>query len=75
MASSQSQDQPAEPARHEWFATTHWSVVLAAKGGDASAAAVALEKLCRAYWPPLYAYIRRDGCDQTEGQDLTQSVF
>jgi RNA polymerase sigma factor (sigma-70 family) len=31
--------------------------------------------LCRAYWPPLYAYIRRDGCDPTEAQDLTQEFF
>lgn len=37
--------------------------------------AVALEKLCRTYWPPLYAYIRRDGHDATEAQDLTQEFF
>jgi len=59
----------------QWFATTHWSVVLAAKQGDPSEAAVALEKLCRTYWPPLYAYIRRDGQDATEAQDLTQEFF
>lgn len=64
----------AESGR-QWFATTHWSVVLTAKQGDASEAAGALEKLCRAYWPPLYAYIRRDGCDATEAQDLTQEFF
>lgn len=58
----------------QWFLTTHWSVVLAAQQGDAAAAA-ALEQLCRAYWPPLYAYIRRDGCDATEAQDLTQEFF
>ena len=57
------------------FATTHWSVVLAARQGDSSEAAGALEKLCRTYWPPLYAYIRRDGCDKTEAQDLTQEFF
>lgn len=59
----------------QWFATTHWSVVLAAKRGDSSAAATALERLCRAYWPPLYAYIRREGHDPTEAQDLTQEFF
>ena len=58
-----------------WFATTHWSVVLAAKQGEPSEAAAALEKLCRTYWPPLYAYIRRDGHDVTEAQDLTQEFF
>ena len=59
----------------QWFATTHWSVVLAAKQGETAGADVALEKLCRAYWPPLYAYIRRDGHDTTEAQDLTQDFF
>jgi RNA polymerase sigma-70 factor (ECF subfamily) len=58
-----------------WFATTHWSVVMAAKQGDSSTAAAALEKLCRTYWPPLYAYIRRDGQNATEAQDLTQEFF
>ena len=32
----------------QWFATTHWSVVMAAKQGGSSQAAAALEKLCRA---------------------------
>jgi RNA polymerase sigma-70 factor (ECF subfamily) len=59
----------------QWFATTHWSVVLAAKQSDSAQAAAALEKLCRAYWRPLYAYIRRDGHDATEAQDLTQEFF
>jgi DNA-directed RNA polymerase specialized sigma24 family protein len=58
-----------------WFATTHWSVVLAAKQSEPSEAAAALETLCATYWPPLYAYIRRDGCDKTEAQDLTQEFF
>lgn len=57
------------------FLTTHWSIVLAAKEGDASEAEAALEKLCRTYWPPVYAYIRRDGHDPTEAQDLTQEFF
>jgi len=58
-----------------WFATTHWSVVLAAKQDDVAEKAAALEKLCRTYWPPLYAYIQRDGHDATEAQDLTQEFF
>jgi RNA polymerase sigma factor (sigma-70 family) len=49
--------------------------VLAAKQDDSAGADVALEKLCRAYWPPLYAYILRDGHDKTEAQDLTQDFF
>ena len=59
----------------QWFATTHWSVVLAAQDGDSPAASEALNDLCRAYWPPLYAYIRRQGHDVTEAQDLTQEFF
>ncbi len=50
-------------------------MLAAKKGGDSSEADAALEKLCRAYWQPLYAYIRRDGQDATEAQDLTQEFF
>ena len=57
------------------FATTHWSVVLAAKGGGSPRSDEAMEKLCRAYWPPLYAYIRREGHSATDAQDLTQEFF
>jgi RNA polymerase sigma factor (sigma-70 family) len=71
--SSPALDPPAGGA--QWFATTHWSIVLAAKQSDSSQAAAALEKLCQAYWRPLYAYIRRDGHDATEAQDLTQDFF
>src|SRR5687767_13436778 len=44
------------------FATTRWSVVLlAAEGGEGEAARHSLEALCRSYWYPVYAYIRRSG--------------
>src|SRR5262245_43210898 len=62
----------SEPAA---FATTHWSVVLAAREPDVSQAAAALEKLCRTYWYPLYAYVRRKGHDVHDAQDLTQEFF
>ena len=57
------------------FATTHWSVVL--KAGDLAApdAQAALTKLCQQYWPPLYAFARREGCKPEEAQDLTQEFF
>ena len=56
------------------FATTHWSVVLAA-GQKNSGADQALEKLCRTYWYPLYAFIRRSGYTQHDAEDLTQEFF
>jgi len=56
------------------FNTTHWSVVLAAQG-ESTAADEALEKLCRAYWRPLYAFVRREGRNIEEAQDLTQAFF
>src|SRR5947207_2396956 len=57
------------------FATTHWSVVLAAGQKDSPHTAAALEKLCRVYWYPLYAYVRRRGSSPEDAQDLTQSFF
>ncbi|MBI4325777.1 MAG: hypothetical protein HY674_11000 [Chloroflexi bacterium] len=48
------------------FATTHWSVVLAASDTAIPGARAALEKLCRTYWYPLYAYVRRRGPDAQE---------
>ena len=57
------------------FTTTHWSVVLAAGQGESPRAAQALERLCRSYWYPLYAYVRRSGHRPEDAQDLTQEFF
>src|SRR5438876_9501974 len=57
------------------FATTHWSVVLAASERDSPQADEALASLCQAYWPPLYAFIRRRGHQEDEAKDLTQEFF
>ena len=57
------------------FATTHWSLVLAAGSAESTQARAALEKLCRTYWYPLYAYIRRKGHRPPDAQDLTQAFF
>jgi RNA polymerase sigma-70 factor (ECF subfamily) len=59
----------------DWFATTHWSVILQAVAPDSPQAKQALEKLCRAYWLPLYTYIRRQGYAPHDAQDLTQGFF
>ncbi len=57
------------------FATTHWSVVLAAGEAATPRAQAALEQLCRTYWYPLYAYLRRFGHNEADAQDLIQSFF
>ena len=56
------------------FATTHWSVVMAANGSTPSARE-ALEELGRAYWYPLYAFVRRQGRGPHDAEDLTQGFF
>ena len=56
------------------FRTTHWSIVLAARG-QSPAAEEALEKLCRTYWRPIYGYLRRQGVGPEEAKDLTQGFF
>ena len=57
------------------FATTHWTVVLSAQPGDSDAAHGALETLCRIYWAPLYAFLRRQGLSSADAEDLVQGFF
>jgi len=57
------------------FATTQWSMVVAVRDGGSAEAFTALEGLCRSYWRPVYAYIRRDGFSREDAQDLTQEFF
>ncbi|MGA2246060.1 MAG: sigma-70 family RNA polymerase sigma factor [Verrucomicrobiota bacterium] len=57
------------------FRSTHWSVVLAAGDSQSAETGNALEKLCRAYWYPLYAFVRRQGWNEHDSQDLTQGFF
>src|ERR1700683_2533921 len=57
------------------FPNTRWSVVLAATQQPSPESAAALEALCRAYWYPLYAYVRRCGQSPHDAQDLTQEFF
>src|SRR5512139_209116 len=57
------------------FATTHWSVVLAATNRESPEAATALEQLCRTYWYPLYAFVRRQGYSAQDGEDLLLGFF
>ena len=57
------------------FATTHWTVVLAAGRRHTSQSDLALEELCRTYWFPLYGYVRRQGHTKEDAEDLVQGFF
>jgi len=57
------------------FTTTHWSVVLAAGQVTSARYREAIQTLCRTYWFPLYAYLRRQGYDTHQAQDYTQAFF
>jgi RNA polymerase sigma factor (sigma-70 family) len=57
------------------FATTRWSMVLAAGKGESPDAHAALATLCKRYWYPLYAFVRRSGHQPADAQDLTQEFF
>lgn len=58
------------------FVTTRWTQVVAAgRPADSTHVRAALEQLCRAYWYPLYAFVRRQGHSPHDAQDLTQEFF
>jgi RNA polymerase sigma-70 factor (ECF subfamily) len=65
----------AEPPLAARFPTTHWSRVVAAGDRAAPEAREALAELCRAYWYPLYAFVRRKGHGPEDAQDLVQGFF
>jgi RNA polymerase sigma-70 factor (ECF subfamily) len=68
-------DHFAPDATNAWFATTQWTLVLAARELGSPSADQALEALCRNYWRPLYGFVRRRGYGPAEAQDLTQEFF
>jgi len=57
------------------FATTHWSLILAAGDPKNPAASEAMARLCESYWYPLYVFVRRQVNDVHEAQDFTQAFF
>jgi RNA polymerase sigma factor (sigma-70 family) len=71
--SDQASESLASPPSQ--FVTTHWSMVLAAKDRDSPQAREALAGLCATYWYPLYAFVRRQGNNAEDAQDLTQEFF
>src|SRR5665213_3953075 len=70
MNSDQSSTTPGDV-----FATTHWTVVLAAGNRSTPQSVSALEELCRSYWFPLYAYVRRRGHNKEDAEDSVQAFF
>jgi len=66
---------PLTGAAGPQFCTTHWSVVLAAGRESSPQTDQALEVLCRAYWFALYVFVRRQGYDVEDAQDLTQGFL
>lgn len=72
MSSSDNASLAGTPAR---FATTNWSMVLAAGDAAAPQSRLALAALCQGYWYPLYAFIRRQGHAPEQSLDLTQEFF
>ena len=70
-----SSDCASTSAPGDVFATTHWTVVLAAGQRRTPQSDHALEELCRIYWFPLYAYVRRRGYSKEDAEDLTQTFF
>src|SRR5947207_38600 len=57
------------------FATTHWSLVIAAARNSSPQARTALQELCGTYWYPVYAFVRRRGQQPDDARDLTQEFF
>ncbi len=68
-------DHPLSAVRAGRFMTTQWTVVLAAGRNSTDQSRQALATLCRAYWYPLYAFVRRSGHSPVEAEDLTQAFF
>lgn len=62
---------------HGRFNTTRWSIVLSCvdTDGDTQKMHTALAELCKIYWRPVFAFIRRLGHSPQDAQDLTQDFF
>jgi RNA polymerase sigma factor (sigma-70 family) len=69
------QTSTADPRSESSFQNTLWSRILLAGRLDHADSRQALEELCRAYWYPIYAFLRRWGYDHEKTQDLTQGFF
>jgi len=74
MADSE-QSQTQTRMHRPVFTTTSWTAVVVAGRSDSEEAKDALTQLCRTYWKPLHAFIRRLGHSEADANDLTQEFF
>lgn len=63
------------PAAAGLFPTTMWSVVVNAHAAEESVALQALDRLARAYWQPLHAFLVTRSVASGEAEDCVQSFF
>jgi DNA-directed RNA polymerase specialized sigma24 family protein len=56
------------------FCTTQWTIVMRARG-DSDESREALGTLCEVYWSPVFEFLRREGRDSEDSQELTQEFF
>jgi len=75
VGNDQVTDTTPAPAPESSFQATRWTQVVNARDPTSPQGARALEELCRAYWYPLYAFVRRKGYAPQEAEDLTQGFF
>src|SRR6266566_649772 len=66
-----------ETTREGLFASTRWTMVLDAGESQTppDQALSALSELCRIYWRPIFLFLRRQGSNPDDAQDLTQGFF
>jgi RNA polymerase sigma-70 factor (ECF subfamily) len=57
------------------FVPTAWTVIVKAQERDSPSCLQAMDGLCRSYWYPVYAFIRRQGLGSADAQDLTQELL
>jgi len=68
-------EDSSEARKGGGFAPTPWTIVMTAGAGATSESAEALERLCRAYWPPVFAHLRCQGFTGHQAEDLAQEFF
>ena len=57
------------------FPTTHWTLIQSVQQGSEQDATKAMEEICKKYWFPIYAYLRRSGRSAHDSEDITQAFF